>query len=298
MGIITQYTAGIQELRAHAPELPLHTLLLRILMWKAYRLAHASPLVRLHDQSCMRLHATPRDHGIRTGIFLFHEDYEPSVRCAIDRFVQPGATCYDIGANLGLWSLRMAERAGATGQVFSFEPVPECYHSLVENAELSNLNNITVMPFALSASTGPSVIYIPGDVGRGALAPETSDDRRVEVNLRRLDEVWCSQGRPSISFVKMDVEGSEPLVLQGGREFFDTVRPVVCCEINPEKLRGMGFAGEDIRSVFTSLRYKTFVWSDRVRDLVPEEPGGSANVTRDVVFIPGDRTDQSNGNRS
>jgi len=286
MEAVAQYRAGLRELRARAPELPLHRLLLRVLAWKACRIAHLSPVIRLHGRSRMRLDAKLHDHGINSAIFLYHEAYEPSVRCAIDRFVRPAETCYDIGANFGLWSLRMAERAGEAGHVFAFEPIPECFRALAENAKLSGLHNIDVLPCALAASSGPSTIFMPSDLGRSALARESADDVAIQVAVRTLDDVWDSQGQPPVSFVKMDVEGAEPLVLRGGQRFFATLRPVVCCEINPGKLQAMNFSSDDVLNVFASLGYKGLAWSEHSRDLVPYVAQAKPDDILDLVFIP------------
>jgi len=284
--LILHYRANLKALRERAPELTLYRLLLRVLAWKAYRIAKGHPVVRLHAHSRMRLSARAGEHGIQAAIFLFREAYETSVRTAIDRFVRKGALCYDIGANLGLWSLRMAEKAGCTGRVFAFEPFSRNVRGLVENAALSGLANIEVMPFALGDADSHSTLYVPEDAGRSALAPESSTDETERVLVRRLDDVWEEQWRPTVSFVKMDVEGAEPMVLRGGQAFFGSVRPITCCEINPGKLRNMGFDPRDVFDAFSSWRYRTFAWSHREGDLVAYQPSGNQECTLDLVFIP------------
>lgn len=285
---ISRHFSGLREFRDRVPRMALYRLLFRIAVWRVCKLLAATPTVHVHARSRMRLRATANEHGIQTGIFLFKDAYEPSVRAAIDRFVRGGACCFDIGANVGLWSLRMAECAGQGGRVFAFEPFSKNLRDLTENAALSGLTNIRVMPFALGDSDTEATLYIPGDAGRSALAAESSLDARESIVVKRLDDVWKEQGCPAVSFVKMDVEGAEPLVLRGGRAFFESARPVTCCEINPGKLRNMGFVPHDVYQIFLSLRYRVLVWSHEAGDLIPYRLSDDhLESTLDLVFIPG-----------
>ena len=84
--MFAHYATGLKELLSRAaPEIPAYRLLLRLAAWKACKLARARPVVRVHARSRMRLDARPGEHGIRAGIFLYRDGYEPSVRNAIDR---------------------------------------------------------------------------------------------------------------------------------------------------------------------------------------------------------------------
>src|SRR6478735_3598872 len=130
MALLGDYRRQLREISVQAPTIHMPLLLWRLVRWKILRGMNGYGTVPVHVSSRMRLHARSGDHGIRTSIFLFREAYEPSVRFAIDSFVGPGSVCYDIGANQGLWSLRMAERAGPHGQVFAFEPIPDNISSL------------------------------------------------------------------------------------------------------------------------------------------------------------------------
>lgn len=142
------------------------------------------------------------------------------------------------------------------------------------------------MPFALGDAETQATLYIPEDARRSALAAESSLDARESIQVKRLDEVWKEQGRPAVSFVKMDIEGAEPLALRGGRNFFESVRPVTCCEINPGKLRNMGFAPRDVLEIFSDLRYRALVWSHEAEDLIAHRPPDDPESTLDLVFVP------------
>ncbi|CAN7593976.1 FkbM family methyltransferase [Rhizobium sp. LjRoot254] len=280
-----RYGRELREISSQAPAIGPSVLLWRLAQWKILRSLNGHRTVTIHDHSRMRLEARRDDHGIRASIFLFREAYEPSVRFAIDRFVEPGATCYDIGANQGLWSLRMAERAGRAGRVCAFEPIPENVGSLKVNAALSGAS-IEAYPFALGDSEGLVSMYLPSDVGSGSLARHAEDAKVVDVPIKLLDAFWQSDGCPLVSLVKMDVEGAELSVLRGGQHFISKVKPIVCCEVNPERLRAMDAHVADLLSIFARLSYRSFAWDAERCCLVEHSVDPKLERNVDLVFIP------------
>lgn len=278
--------SALSELRSRDPDLPLAVLLWRIVAWKLHRLRRNQPVVPLHSHSSMKLNAAPHEHGIQAAVFLFRDAYEPSVRHAIDTYVKEGDAVYDIGANLGLWTLRMLERVGESGSVCAFEPNPETAERLESNIALSGHKHAQIRALALGSENGTLTLYVPDDVGRSSLAAESDTDRKIDVPVRPLDDIWMEQGRPHISFVKMDIEGAEPLVFRGAREFFKASRPVVCCEVNVEKLRNMGFMPIDATHPLSDLGYRALIWNETQKSLVPMQNPEEIRVTCDLVFIP------------
>jgi FkbM family methyltransferase len=254
----------------------------RLLAWLFLQKIGKSQVVNIHKSSRMRLHPLKNGMGAPGLIYTFREDFEETISYCIHRFVKEGGKCFDIGTNIGIWSLLMSEICGETGRVYSFEPTPLTLKNLRENIELSGKTNITVIPTALGDEKGEVNIYTPADPGRTSMAPETEGDVSNQVPVNRLDEVWEELGRPQISFVKMDVEGAEPLVLAGGGRFFQQCRPVVTSEINNEKLSRMDKKPEDIFRFFREWDYEMFVFDDDSTRLVPAEP----RMGGDVVFIP------------
>ncbi len=262
----------------------------RLLLWEIFKVLRHSPTVAIHARSRMRLQPGTK-RGIHGLVFVFRDAYEPSVRYAIDRYATIGATCYDIGASVGLWTLRMSEAVGASGRVYAYEPLSRNRSILDRNLALTGCANVEVIPVALGAARGRTLMYIPEDPGASSLAPETPHDATEDVPVASLDEIWRGQGRPSVSLAKIDVEGSEPLVLGGGEEFFSTVRPVVCCEINPRKLAPLGLSADAILQRFRSWRYEALVWDARsgglrTWHLMRENAEIPSHLVFDVVFLP------------
>lgn len=294
--LLSAYVVSLRELRDRAPDVRLTALLIRMVVWRICRGFGLRPVIRLHARSRMRLEAAPGDHGVRTGVFLMRDRYEPSVRAAIDGFLHPGDIAFDIGANFGLWALRMAERVGPTGRVVAFEPAPDTLDALLENARLSGADNIEARQIALGAEAGKADLYIPADPGSASLASHDAGDDDgattvVRVHVELLDNFWRAIGSPAVRLVKIDAEGAEPLVLRGAADFFATCRPVTCCEINPPRLRALGFDAAAVMDFFLLLNYRCMIWSHTTQQLAPRPAGDGGDMTEDVVFIPADQAD-------
>jgi FkbM family methyltransferase len=254
----------------------------RLVAWQLFKISGYKPSVKVHDSSVISLQPGKKV-GVHGFIYIFRNDLEPQVNYAIQNHAQSGDICYDIGANIGFWTLKMAELVGRDGKVYAFEPMSDNLTLLHRNIKSSQLEgNIEVVPFALGDREGTAKIYIPIDPGSTSMAPETANDRCEEVNLRKLDDIWIEQGRPDVKFIKMDVEGSEPFVLEGGIQFFQKVRPIIICEINSRKLSPLGKKADDIFDIFFSWGYDMFTFNekDNTMSKIEERQDG------DILFIP------------
>jgi len=254
----------------------------RLLVWLCCKQLGYAPQIRVHENSCMRVYPEKYGMGAPGLFYVFREGFESLIPFCVRHFVEAGSSCFDIGANVGIWSLLMAEKCGNTGQVYSFEPLGRNARCLRQNIQLSGKGNITVTETALGKETGKVRIFTPDDPGRTSLAPESADDQVEEVPLRRLDDLWAEFNRVPVAFVKMDVEGSEPFVLEGGREFFGQCKPIIVSEINPQKLASLGNKPEDVFQFLQRLNYAAFQFNDHEGKL---EPIGHC-AHGDVVFIP------------
>ncbi|MBW4538303.1 MAG: FkbM family methyltransferase [Myxacorys chilensis ATA2-1-KO14] len=265
------------------------TVIARILLWQALKIVRWNPTIQIHRASRMKLFPGKRI-GIHGYIYIFRDGFEPAVRCAIDRYVSPGMKCYDIGANIGLWTLRLQEIVEQSGKVYAFEPLSKNLAVLKSNLELSQVSNTEIVPTAIGAHEGEVTLYTPShDPGSSSIAPGTPNDAAEQIKIQRLDRIWESQGCPQIGFVKIDIEGYEPFALEGGEKFFSNVQPIVCCEINPPKLSQSGLKPTSIFKRFQSWGYEGFRWDITVQDLVEYNLDQETEDGFDMVFIPAHR---------
>jgi FkbM family methyltransferase len=142
-------------------------------------------------------------------------------------------TVWDIGANVGLYTLPSAKAVGSTAHVYAFEPLPRNLEYLRHHVALNQLANVVIIPAAVGDAMGvlrmaegdsPSEFHVDplGDITVPAIA---------------LDEWWVESGSSSPDLVKIDVEGAEGDVLRGGAGTFSKHRPPIYIELHGEDQR-------------------------------------------------------------
>jgi FkbM family methyltransferase len=161
---------------------------------------------------------------------------ESSVQEALVRHLPRGGVVYDVGANLGFFSLVAARLVGVgEGRVYAFEPAPENAEAIRRNAELNHLPNISVIASAVSSQAGTARLQIVDDQSWSRLEEfgEHPDTERVlEVETVSIDGLLSAGELPPPTLVKIDVEGAELAVLDGMRSTIAEHRPVIVCELH------------------------------------------------------------------
>ena len=167
--------------------------------------------------------------------FLVRGIAELPVQEAFRRLIAPGATVYDIGANVGFFTMLAARLTGPGGRVVAFEPVPGGAEGIRANAELNGFGNVTVLERAAGASARRERLFVVSDQswshlesrGRHPLATE-----ELEVEVVAIDDLVAAGELPPPDLVKLDVEGSEMDVLRGMRRTIAEHRPFIVCELH------------------------------------------------------------------
>lgn len=155
-------------------------------------------------------------------------DLDPKISWVCTRIVKRGDTVLDIGANIGVVSLRLSKLVGPNGSVHSFEPNPELYRCLTEAIQRSHAPNIHPHPVALGAKDAQLELRIrAGNTGSGSLVlhGDATDCKTISVPVRTLDAMVAEAGIRSIKLIKIDVEGFEAEVFRGGLEMLKNIRP-------------------------------------------------------------------------
>jgi len=158
-------------------------------------------------------------------------------------YLRPGSNVFDIGANVGIFSVLMSVALRQSGNVWAFEPEPTNVKRLKLNIELNGVENVRIFSCALGEKDAHKMLQMSHDPAYPSLVkvePGFSDGTDILVQMRTLDAVWDDGGKPHISFIKMDVEGSELQVLKGASIFLKECRPTMLIEANtPEQLESL-----------------------------------------------------------
>jgi FkbM family methyltransferase len=163
---------------------------------------------------------------------------ESAVQEAIVRHLGRGGVFYDVGANLGFFSLLAAHVSGlGEGRVYAFEAAPDNAEAIRVNARLNSIANVSVLAVAVSDRAGRGRLQVVDDQSWSKLVEygeHPFTERVIDVELVAIDDVVGSgSGRlPPPTVVKIDVEGAELAVLAGMRETISRHRPAIICELH------------------------------------------------------------------
>lgn len=199
---------------------------------------------------------------------------ENHLQRVIRKHVAPGDTVYDIGANIGYVSLSLSKQVGAEGQVIAFEPVPRNIESFRHNIELNQIRNVRLMEVAASDRSGKETMRIAENLATASLLWHRNNPSATEVTVgtEPIDDLVDSGELRRPTFVKIDVEGAEGLVLQGMRRTIAAAKPVIfveCSELGRETswnlLRELGYKCQSAISrkpiaKFEEYRHSDFLW--------------------------------------
>lgn len=156
----------------------------------------------------------------KIGLRLRSVEKEPFTVEWIERSIRPGDVFYDIGANVGAYSLIAAKVTGGGARIFAFEPSPSSFGDLSRNVLLNGCADCVVpLPLALWSESGP-VFFTLTSVEAGAARHQISRTRALKPLTEtivgvRLDDLVERFHLPAPTHAKIDVDGYELEVLRG-----------------------------------------------------------------------------------
>ncbi len=178
------------------------------------------------------LHLNPR-----TGKTYFEGGGEQEVQAALREHLRPGMIFYDLGANIGYFSLLAARLVGKEGRVVAFEADPEIAARLREHVARNEFGWIAVEEKAVWSE--PRTVFFARidpatspDRGLGHVV-SASDGDTLQVSAVSLDDYTRTQ--PAPDFLKCDVEGAEVEVFRGAQRLLKHNRPGIICEMHSEE---------------------------------------------------------------
>ena len=197
---------------------------------------------------------------------------EPELFAFYEGFLKPGMTVVDAGANIGLHTLFFAKRVGPEGRVYAFEPGQSAFDRLQSHVKRNQLTNIRCLHCALGASEGVvSITENRQDNSRNFVVEFSSGATGTKnVVLRSLDQVLKEEGVARIDFLKIDVEGFEPQVLEGASNYLrqQSIR-VLQLELDDSSLARSGYTAARVSDMLHDAGYRCAEWSYQCRSFRP-----------------------------
>lgn len=150
--------------------------------------------------------------------------YELALQRLIAKHLHPGTVFFDVGANVGFYSLIASRNVQASGQVIAFEPLPENCAYLSQHVYLNQCENVVIKPYAISDYTGVAFFTKTNSNFTGHLS---DSDSGYKVQVYSLDSLIEDGAIPSPDALKIDVEGEEYKVLLGASEMLEKNHPII-----------------------------------------------------------------------
>ncbi len=164
---------------------------------------------------------------------FFYGVFRPQVSRLLNRMLRPGHVAFDIGANIGMHSVVMANRVGPGGRVVSFEPDPHPFARLVQNLRLNGFDFVDARPVALSARSEKRRLHLHdatiGNFANASFYAENigHDTTAIEVETVSLDDFVARHPLSRLDVIKLLAQGEEWNILQGARQTLERYRPKV-----------------------------------------------------------------------
>ena len=151
--------------------------------------------------------------------------YELEKQKAFSAAVKRGFIVYDLGANVGFYSLLASHLVGKEGKVFSFEPVPRNLKFLRSHLNMNEVTNCFVWDAAVGISEGTVNFDLGPSPSQGHLTTESNG--ALIVRLVTLDGLVASGELPPPDLIKCDIEGAEYDALMGASGILARYRPTI-----------------------------------------------------------------------
>jgi len=190
-----------------------------------------------------RLRVPPDLRFTSVTAYLLRDAVEPELNY-LQKFVGKGDVFVDVGANVGLFTLKAAPQAG---RIVAVEPGAEAGGQLDANIALNRFDNVAVVRKALSDTPGNAALFhnpLGHDPQAYSLVSDGSDAGSETVEVTTLDLLVRDLALPRVDCIKIDVEGAEGQVIAGATDTLAAFHPTVIFEMNcPTLVKADGDTG-------------------------------------------------------
>jgi len=249
--------------------------------FKIYNVLLRIPFLK-HSMSLAIRWLTPDHIDIAEGKIIFDEGdpvmagaisfgkYEPETVAIFRSCLKEGMAVIDIGANLGYFTVIAASRVGPSGKVLAYEPDPHNFGLLERNIAANGFRNVTAIPIALSDRAGTRELFFGDNQTTHSFGDKRGTGRSESVVTDTLDNSLRALGYSGVDIIKMDIEGAEPLVLEGMRETIARNHALtIIFEFHPNAIRRLGYSPLKFLKTFKKFGFSMSVIDEDRGNCVP-----------------------------
>lgn len=192
--------------------------------------------------------------------FFLRGSKEPRSIAFAAELLEPNMVAFDVGANIGYYSLIFATLVGKGGQVHAFEPTPALAERIRLNLALNGLTQVKVNQVAVSHVIGSASLHISlEDPEANSLFQLETGTPEIAVTTNTLDAYVSDVGPSRIDLIKIDCEGSELNVLRGAQTLLARDDgPILLLECNSASLVACGATVLDLWRYLRDVSYECF----------------------------------------
>ncbi len=215
--------------------------------------------------SGIKLLCAKGDKRISPVEILNFDHYEQKELDFIFKLIDKNYTVFDIGANIGWYSLSIAGRFPEC-KIYAFEPIPKTFSYLKDNVALNKFSNININNFGLSDKEQEiPFYYYPEGSGNASAANLVNTDSLEKINcfVKKLDD-YVEENSTGLDFIKCDIEGAELLAFKGGLNSIIKFKPIIFTEMLRKWSEKFNYHPNDIIKLLTDVGYDCFVNEDGV----------------------------------
>jgi FkbM family methyltransferase len=218
--------------------------------------------------TCIKLFGNPIDKRIPPHEILNFNAVEHTDHEMILNLTQDGMTIFDIGANVGWYTLSLAKRY-PNAHVYAFEPVPGTFRDLYKHIVLNGLANVKAFNFGFSDKEGTvDFYYYPEDSGNASLVNVSGfcNVETIRCPVWKMDR-FVHENNTHPDFIKCDVEGAELLVFKGGLKTLEKDKPIIFTELLRIWSAKFGYHPDEVILLLKKIGYRCFsAREDKLRE--------------------------------
>jgi FkbM family methyltransferase len=183
----------------------------------------------------------------------------------VRRLVRAGDWAIDVGGEKGWNALTLWRAVGPSGRVITVEADPRAADVLQANLDRNGASTVTLIRQAAGDCAGTATMQLNETFGWSSLTPSEMQSRSVvrsvDVPTQTLDAILASQlpRDARVSFMKLDIEGSECRAVRGAERILSQHRPVLYLEVNPPSLAAAGASAAELGALLAPYGYR--FWS-------------------------------------
>ena len=179
--------------------------------------------------------------------------------------IKPGDIVLDIGANIGMFTIKAAISTGEKGEIIAIEPEPNNVKMLKENSR--SFKNIKIIPYAVGNTSGQIELTIGIHTGGHYIEPDTdkrANQKTITVRIDKLDNIFKKLKLDNIDFVKIDVEGWELETLKGSVDSLGKIKflSIASYHTKDEQIQITNFLESRNFNVISD-QGKTYAWNKK-----------------------------------